>query len=101
MSGGSWNYLYSSDIENLMNERKLNDLQDMADRLAGDGYTDIAKDVQRLVEYVRSAMVRIETLFEMLKPVLHAVEWYDSGDYGEEGMLKVFEEYRNCIKKPE
>lgn len=101
MSGGSWNYLYSADIEDLMSGRKLDDLQRMTDRLASDGYTDVAKDVQRLVEYVRSATVRIETLFEMLKPVLKAVEWYDSGDYGKSDVLEAIEEYRNFGEKLE
>ena len=50
---------------------------------------------RRLVEYIKSAKIRVETLFEMLSPVFKAIEWYCSGDWGKDRVCKVIEEYRN------
>lgn len=94
MSGGSWNYLYCKDIDEIMTS--VEDLQDMSDRLVTLGYTDIAQDTQRLVEYIRSASIRIETLFEALSPVFKAVEWFDSGDWGEETLNNEILKYRDA-----
>ena len=95
MSGGSWNYLFCKDIDELMNGSSTELLQDMVDRLNSAGFKDVAKDTQRLVEYIKSASIRIETLFETLSPVFKAVEWFDSGDWGKDRVDKAIEEYRN------
>ena len=96
MSGGSWNYLYSKEIDELMNGSSTELLQDMVDRLNSAGFKDVAKDTQRLVEYIKSASIRIETLFETLSPVFKAVEWFDSGDWGEETLNNEILKYRNA-----
>lgn len=96
MSGGSWNYLFCKDIDELMNGSSTELLQDMVDRLNSAGFKDAAKDTQRLVEYIKSASIRIETLFETLSPVFKAVEWFDSGDWGEETLNNEILKYRNA-----
>lgn len=92
MSGGSFNYLYCRDIDELMNN--TSDLEEMRDYLISYGYEDIAKDTQRLIEYIKSAECVIGTLKDMLEPVFHAVEWYESADWGKEKMIEVLEKYR-------
>lgn len=94
MSGGSWNYLYCKDVDELMNGSSTELLQDMVDRLNSAGFKDVAKDTQRLVEYIKSARIRIETLFEALSPVFKAVEWFDSGDWGKETLNNEVLKYR-------
>lgn len=96
MSGGSWNYLYLKEIDDLMNGSSTELLQDMVDRLNSAGFKDVAKDTQRLVEYIKLASIRIETLFETLSPVFKAVEWFDSGDWGEETLNNEILKYRNA-----
>lgn len=96
MSGGSWNYLFCKDIDELMNGSSTELLQDMVDRLNSAGFKDVAKDTQRLVEYIKLASIRIETLFETLSPVFKAVEWFDSGDWGEETLNNEILKYRNA-----
>lgn len=96
MSGGSWNYLYCKDIDELMNGSSTELLQDMVDRLNSAGFKDVAKDTQRLVEYIKSAGIRIETLFEALSPVFKAIEWFDSGDWGKEALNNEISKYRNA-----
>ena len=95
MSGGSWNYLYTKEIDDLMQYSNIETLEEMADYLNQNGYEDVAKDTMRLVEYIKSAKIRVETLFEMLSPVFKAVEWYCSGDWGKDRVGKAIEEYRN------
>lgn len=43
---------------------------------------------------MKSAKCTIGTLNDMLKPVFHAVEWKESGDWGKEDMIEVLEKYR-------
>ena len=92
MSGGSFNYLCYRDTEALFN--RLSDLEDMRESLIQYGYEDIAKDTQRLIEYIKSAECVIGTLKDMLEPVFHAVEWYESADYSKETMIEILEKYR-------
>lgn len=95
MSGGSWNYLYSQEVDELVRYESIRLLEEMADYLNSSGYEDVAKDVRRLVEYIKSARIRIETLHEMLSPVFKAVEWYDSSDCGKDSVSRAIEDYRN------
>lgn len=92
MSGGSFNYLCYREVDELINSQ--DDLESMRNTLIKYGYEDIAKDTQRLIEHIKSARRTIETLGNMLEPVFHAVEWYESGDYGEDTMIKILEKYR-------
>lgn len=98
MSGGSFNYLCYKETLSELSER-ICDLEDMRECLVKYGYDDIAKDTQRLIEYIKSAKVRVETLAEMLSDVFHAVEWYESGDIGMDSMQREFEKYRNGGKE--
>lgn len=95
MSGGSWNYLYSNRVDELVQYESIGLLEEMADYLNSSGYKDVAKDVMRLVEYIKSARIRIETLHEMLSPVFKAVEWYHSSDCGKDSVSRAIEDYRN------
>ena len=58
------------------------------------GYTDIAKDVRRLIEYCLSAENRISVLSEQLNEVFHDVEWFESGDISESTLIESLENYR-------
>ena len=95
MSGGSWNYLYTKEIDDLMQYSNIETLEEMADYLNQNGYEDVAKDTRRLVEYIKSAKIRVGTLFEILGPVFKAVEWYCSGEWGKDRVGRAIEEYRN------
>lgn len=93
MNGGSYDYLYCKDPEELL--VKANDIDDMAATLIKMGHLDVAKDMTRLAEYIRSAYIRIDTLSKQLKPIMKAVEWYESCDIGPEGLQKAVDKYRN------
>lgn len=95
MSGGSFGYLCYKDVPELMNSSNIANLESMFQHLQEYGYEDIARDTQRLIEYIRSASIRIEVLSENLNDVFHAVEWHESGDISRETMIERLENYRN------
>jgi hypothetical protein len=93
MSGGSHNYLCYAEMPDIVG--RTADMENMERILIEEGYTDIAKDVRRLIEYCKSAEVRVGVLFEQLHEVFHDIEWYDSADIGKETLCKTLENYRN------
>lgn len=96
MSGGSLNYLYLKDAAELMNA--VADLEAVeAELLSTFGAKDVAKDVRRLIEYINSANNRISVLAEQLSEVMHAIEWYDSGDYGRDSVNRCLNDYRGEV----
>lgn len=99
MSGGSYNYLFCKEVPDLFSGSSIKDMEDMEATLLSCGYKDIAKDVRRLIEYINSAENRISVLHEQLRDVFHAVEWYDSGDYGKASLYKALDAYRSGEKE--
>ena len=92
MSGGSHNYLCWAEMPDIIG--RTADMEEMEQTLIQMGYSDIAKDVRRLIEYCKSAEIRIGVLFERLENVFHDIEWYHSADIGEESLIKSLEQYR-------
>lgn len=96
MSGGSLNYLCYKEPAQLFDH--INDMEAVEAVLLSEGYDDIARDVRRLIEYVKTAENRIGVLHDNLKDVFHAIEWYNSADYGKDTMLEAFKKYRGDKK---
>ncbi len=92
MSGGGLNYLCYKEPEELFHY--LRELEEVEQELLTRGAQDVARDVRRLIEYIKSAEIRISILSEQLNPIFRAVEWRLSGDIGDNSLLKVIEEYR-------
>ena len=85
----------ATDVPELMNSSSIANLESMVQHLQEYGYEDIARDTQRLIEYIQSASIRIEVLSENLNDVFHSVEWHESGDISRETMFERLENYRN------
>ena len=94
MSGGSYNYLCCKDPEELLHGNNIGYLEDMCELLLKLGYDDVARDMQRLVEYCKTAYNRMDVLSHQLNDVMHAIEWYESGDYGLGNLKEHLENYR-------
>ena len=92
MSGGSYNYLCYTSMPEILG--RLEDMERMENYLLKEGYTDIAKDIRRLMEYCRTAENRINVLVEQLEDVFHDIEWYHSGDISKDSLKETLEEYR-------
>lgn len=61
MSGGSYNYLYCKDTEEMFS--KAVDIDDMAEALEKLNYLDVARDMRRLSEYIKSAVIIVRIGF--------------------------------------
>lgn len=86
MSGGSYNYLYCH-VRGLEDQR--GDIQRMADRLEKSGYFAPARATREVLRMLDGA----EQMAQALEDVWHAVEWADSGDYGEHQVVAVVEKF--------
>ena len=94
MSGGSLNYIYCRDIDDLFSYDSIMDLEGAVDILQQYNYIDVEKDVRRLIEYIKCARNRVEVLHKLLGPVLKGAEWCDCCDIGPEDLAKIIEKYR-------
>lgn len=94
MSGGHYDYIYCKDSEELFKDENLCELEDMSEDALCLGYEDIAKDLTRLVEYIKSAKVRVSVLSNQLNKVMKGMEYYQSCDIGKDRLNEIVEEYR-------
>ena len=62
MSGGSYNYLFTKEPAELLQYYNIEYIEEMADRLMQSGYEDVARDMQRLAEYCKSAKLSLGLL---------------------------------------
>ena len=92
MRGGSHNYLCYTEFPEIMN--RTSDMVDVEKELIKLGYTDIAKDVRRMIEYCLTVENAISVLRENLEDVFHDVEWYCSADISKETLIERLEQYR-------
>lgn len=93
MSGGSYNHLWMMETDQLFHNEDV--IQAMADRLAGLGYAkDAASETEEFLLTIRQFENRIYTMQKRLRNVWYAVEWWDSGDSGEDGVKLALKEYR-------
>ena len=92
MSGGSLNYLCYKEPEELFHY--IREMEEVESELITRNAMDIAKDVRRLIEYIKTAKNRIGVLSEQLNNVFRAVEWWKSADIGDDSLLKALENYR-------
>lgn len=98
MSGGSFNYLYSKDVSELMNS--MDDLVAMRDQLAKVGYAqDAARETDELICMINQFQVLIGVRMDRLRSTWQAMEWWKSYDIGEEGFQDSLNDYRGNIPK--
>lgn len=96
MSGGSYGYLYrDQELGDLLGRQ--DDLRRMADRLAGLGdAADAAAETEELLVMLRQWQIRAEVRARRLADVWHAIEWWDSGDSGENRVREALAAYREA-----
>jgi hypothetical protein len=94
VSGGSYNYLcWTDDLPELLD--RAGNLDEMSKRLAGLGYAaDAARETEELLLLLRQFHNRAMARVERLSGVWKAVEWWDSGDWGEGRLREALAKYR-------
>ena len=96
MSGGSYDYMYGEEAEQLRWKGDL--FNRMVDRLNGLGYEDVAKDTVKFQQMIKRYFLTMEVMQNKLSPVWKAIEWCDSGDTGIESVCDAVREYRELGK---
>jgi len=96
VSGGSYNYLcHVADIEGpLKLVDRQHDLESMRDALAAEGAEDAAKATEALREELAALEKQFTDKVHELANVWKALEWWHSGDWGEERFREALETWR-------
>lgn len=93
MSGGSFNYLFAKDAEDIY--RCEEELERMSQTLAQLGYAeDAAMETETLLLIIRQVRTRINARLTRLNPVFKAIEWWKSGDSNEDTVKEALTRYR-------
>ncbi|SLJ40699.1 Uncharacterised protein [Mycobacteroides abscessus subsp. abscessus] len=94
MSGGSFNYLYSKDLDEVMG--CLSSLNDMADELdASFSGTRAARDTRVLISRINEAFTTWGSeQMKALRDVWHDIEWWTSMDYSRDKAQAAVDNYR-------
>jgi hypothetical protein len=88
MSGGSYNYLCTAYQVGKLEERR-EDIEAMHRRLTELGYHCAAQATQDVL----TQLDRLYTMADRLYDAWHAVEWRDSGDYGDDTLREAMAEW--------
>lgn len=81
MSGGSYNYLYCKDPDQIIDEPV--EIRRMSNRLAGLGYAvDAAKETEELILIIRQFKNRVGARIGRLSPVWKAIEYWGIAPIG-------------------
>jgi hypothetical protein len=96
MSGGSYDYLCYKDPGDLINY--IETLESMANRLQTLKCEDGAAETYDLIRIIKQSDMRISTIQKRLSDLWHAVEWFDSCDFGEEDVMEAINKYRCEVK---
>ena len=94
MSGGSFNYLYNSDVCDLFN--RIDDLSTIGRILCDEGYFDISYDILKLITFIYYSQIKLDRLFNRLIPVLKAVEFFDSSDINHDELIDILNSYKHA-----
>jgi hypothetical protein len=91
MSGGSYNYLYSKDSEDIINQ--IPDMIRMRDRLIELDMKTGAVMLQKLILSVEKYRIEADARMDEMYPLMRAVEWMDSGDSGLDSVQEAYEKF--------
>ena len=92
MSGGSFNYLCHKELDDFF--QNTEELQSMADSLSEAGAQDASVLTNSIVYQVNKTRAIVEPMMSDLYEVWHAMEWWRSGDYGDETFKEKLKEWR-------
>lgn len=95
MSGGSYDYLFCKSPDELMNS--LDALERMTDALVSLGYSEPAAETYEVIKVLKQAELRVSVSSQRLSEVWRSVEWYESGDFGEEGPACAYRKYLDGV----
>lgn len=93
MSGGSYNYLYCKDIDDIISMET--ELTWMQDRLDGIYYAyDVAEEMEKFRGYIKTFKLEMQKEIDRMRNIWRAIEMWDSYDSSEDEFKKALEEHR-------
>lgn len=97
MSGGSYNYLYWLEFQDVVSRQE--DLENMRDRLVELGFKDLAKETNNILNESLELQKKINEKLNKIRQVWKSVEYYDSSDVGLSDVKEEVSKYRGLTKK--
>lgn len=97
MSGGSFNYLYIKDARDWVEhyqDSATSDAGSMAEALVALDAPEIAQEIYLVQHRIRVMLASIEPVLKNLADVMHAVEWFQSCDWGREDVMTEIAKFR-------
>jgi phosphoglycolate phosphatase-like HAD superfamily hydrolase len=95
VSGGSYEYLFVKDADEILGYSAKTNLRAMADRLTEIGDADdAAGETEDIIAMIAQFERRVAVRLRRLSGVWRAVEWMDSNDSGIEEVRAALNEYR-------
>lgn len=99
MSGGSWNYMYSKEVDDILNMGS--DLEEMKNRLEKEGALLVANDIESLlsvIDVIQSHKDDADEILSRIRMVMKSLEWWDSSDWGKEKFDREVLNHSNLLK---
>jgi hypothetical protein len=94
MSGGSFDYLYSQEVFDLSSETVQSAVESLiSEEYSITGTEEVGTDLLTFLEELENVKQTLESRWSTFSSVLKALEWYYSGDAGEEDFRKAVLEY--------
>jgi len=96
MSGGSYNYLCMKELSDFFYHGFGEEWEWMLDRLE-----NLSPQAREEMESIQSSVREFEKKYEkrwnVLQPLLKAVEWKDSGDWGDEQLSVALKKFSEAV----
>ena len=99
MSGGSWNYMYSKEVDDILNMGS--DLEEMKNRLEKEGALLVENDIKSLlsvIDVIQSHKDDADEILSRIRMVMKSLEWWDSSDWGKEQFDREVLNHSNRLK---
>lgn len=98
MSGGSFNYACFK-VEDSEVFQAMNDIRDIENHLRATGKHEAADEVLIFIKEVETHQRRLAVIGKRIAPLLQAIEWEVSGDYGDGAIDYAYRELMGLNKK--
>lgn len=96
MSGGSFDYLYTREADNITNYQET--IRSMASALDALGYKEAAAKTVEIGDVVREFELFFDGIPDEFLRIWRAVEWYSSGDSVEDSIRQADEKWKEEMR---
>lgn len=98
MNDGSFNYLHSKELDDLLYSGFGGDWDAMLDKL-DELCPEAAVEMRQIRLESQKFVEKHEARWSALQPLLHSIEWWRSGDYGKDQVDQAVVEYHAELAK--